>query len=58
MSSAHQEPDYMKIFAILTILTVVEVGITYLPLAKIVIALSLIILAVAKAVLVVYLLRA
>ncbi len=52
MSSAHQEPDYMKIFFALTVLTAVEVGIIYLPIGKLAIAIALILLALGKAALV------
>jgi cytochrome c oxidase subunit 4 len=46
---AHEEPNYMAIFYWLFALTVVEIGVIYLPLAKVAIAVLLIGLATSKA---------
>lgn len=51
-NSEHVERPYMKVFAWLGIITLVEVGITFLPIAKLIIILFLIALAVSKALLV------
>jgi caa(3)-type oxidase subunit IV len=51
-TTAHSHPNYLRIFWILLVLTVVEVGIVYLGLPKILLASLLIILAVWKAALV------
>jgi cytochrome c oxidase subunit 4 len=48
----HPEPNYMLVFILLAVLTGVEVGIVFLPLAKIFIGLMLVILAFTKAVMV------
>ncbi len=45
----HEDPNYLAIFGWLFALTVVEVGIIYLPLPKLMIAAGLVILAVVKA---------
>jgi len=52
MSMTHKEPNYMMVFFALFVLTVVEVGIVYVPLSKFVIAVMLILLALVKAALV------
>ena len=52
MSSTHKEPNYMMVFLALTILTILEVGVVFMPLAKVVIAVSLILMALVKAALV------
>ncbi len=52
MTDNHQEPNYMGVFYLLAVLTVVEIGIIYVPIAKLIIAFMLVILAVAKAALV------
>jgi cytochrome c oxidase subunit 4 len=52
MSATHQEPNYMHVFYALAILTAVEIGVVFLPIAKLVIAAMLIILALVKAALV------
>jgi len=49
---AHEERRYLQIFLILGILTVLEVGVIYMPIPHFVIATSLIILAATKAALV------
>jgi cytochrome c oxidase subunit IV len=48
----HAHPNYMAIFWWLAILTVVEVGVIYLPLSKVTIAVLLCVLALTKAALV------
>ena len=45
----HEDPNYLAIFGWLFALTVVEVGIIYLPVPKLMIAAGLVILAVVKA---------
>jgi len=49
---AHEERRYLQIFFILGILTVLEVGVIYMPIPHFTIVLSLILLAVVKATLV------
>lgn len=51
-AQAHQEPNYMNIFWALTALTVLEVGVTYVPIPKLMIAGSLVLMACVKAALV------
>lgn len=51
-AAGHKHPDYMKIFWALTILTIVELAVVFLPMAKLVIGAALVVLAVWKAVLV------
>jgi cytochrome c oxidase subunit IV len=51
-TAEHQHPNYMAIFWYLAILTVVEIGVIYLPLGKFTIGALLCALALAKAVLV------
>jgi caa(3)-type oxidase subunit IV len=51
-STTHSHPNYLRIFWILLVLTIVEVGITFLHLPKMLLASLLIILAVWKAALV------
>jgi caa(3)-type oxidase subunit IV len=51
-STTHEHPNYLRIFWILLVLTIVEVGITFLHLPKMLLASLLIILAVWKAALV------
>jgi len=48
----HEEPNYMNIFWALTVLTVLEVGVVYLPMTKLVIGFLLVALACTKAALV------
>jgi cytochrome c oxidase subunit 4 len=50
--TTHSEPNYMGVFWWLLILTIIEIAVIYLPMAKLVIAILLIVLAVTKAVLV------
>lgn len=52
MSAMHQEPNYMNIFYALTVLTAVEIGVVFVPMAKVIIAVMLVLLALAKAALV------
>jgi caa(3)-type oxidase subunit IV len=51
-SGAHAQNNYIKIFIILSVLTAVEVGITFLGLSKALLAVLLVSLAVWKAALV------
>ena len=50
--TAHKHPNYMAIFWYLAILTVIEIGVIYLPLGKFTIGVLLCALALAKAALV------
>lgn len=50
--TTHAEPNYLGVFWWLLALTILEVAVVYMPLAKIVIAAILVTLAVTKAVLV------
>ncbi len=50
--TTHKEPNYIGVFWWLLILTIIEIGVIYTPLAKLVIAILLISLAVSKAALV------
>ena len=50
--TAHPEPNYMGVFWWLLALTIVEVAVIYLPIAKFAITIMLITMAVTKAVLV------
>jgi len=49
MAEAHKSPNYMAIFGWLFVLTVIEIGVIYLPVVKLVIAILLISCAVSKA---------
>jgi len=51
-STAHSHHNYIKIFVILTVLTVIEIGVTFLGLPKMIVATLLVFLAVWKAALV------
>jgi cytochrome c oxidase subunit IV len=51
-ATAHKEPNYIGVFWWLLILTILEVVVVYLPIAKMVIAAMLVTLAVTKAALV------
>ena len=51
-STAHSQNNYIKIFIILSVLTVIEVGITFLGLPKMLLASLLVFFAVWKAALV------
>jgi cytochrome c oxidase subunit IV len=51
-AAPHAEPNYMAIFWYLLVLTIAEVGVTYLPLGKVVIGALLVAMALGKAALV------
>ncbi len=51
-STAHSQNNYIKIFILLSVLTVIEVGLTFLGLPKMLLATLLVIFAVWKATLV------
>ena len=46
---AHKEPNYIGVFWWLLVLTVMEVAVVYMPLAKMVIAILLVAMAISKA---------
>ncbi len=48
-NEAHAEPNYLAVFGWLFVLTVIEVGVIFLPIPKLLIAASLVILAAVKA---------
>jgi len=50
--AAHKQPNYIGVFWWLLVLTVIEICVIYLPIAKFAIAVMLIVLAVTKAALV------
>jgi len=50
--AAHKEPNYIGVFWWLLALTIIEIGVIYLPIAKFAIAIMLVVLAVTKAALV------
>ena len=49
MTDHHIEPNYMKVFYWLGVLTVIEIGVIYMPIAKLIIAFMLVSMALAKA---------
>jgi len=49
MVETHKSPNYMAIFWWLFVLTVIEIAVIYMPVAKLVIAILLVSLAVSKA---------
>jgi cytochrome c oxidase subunit 4 len=51
-TTTHDEPNYMGVFWWLLTLTIIEIAVIYLPIAKLAIAIMLIVLAVTKAALV------
>ncbi len=51
-ATTHEEPNYMGVFWWLLVLTILEVGVIYVPMAKLAIAVLLIVMAVTKAALV------
>jgi cytochrome c oxidase subunit 4 len=51
-TTTHDEPNYMGVFWWLLILTIIEIAVIYVPIAKLAIAIMLIVLAVTKAALV------
>jgi len=50
--AAHKQPNYIGVFWWLLVLTIIEIAVIYLPIAKFAIAVMLIVLAVTKAALV------
>ena len=50
--SDHKEPNYMGVFYLLAILTAVEVGVVFVPMSKLLIAIALVGMALVKAALV------
>jgi len=46
---AHKEPNYMGVFWWLLILTVMEIAVVYMPMAKMAIAILLVAMAISKA---------
>ena len=52
MATAHAEPNYIGVFWWLLALTIIEIAVIYMPLAKLVIAILLVSLAISKAALV------
>jgi len=51
-ATTHKEPNYIGVFWWLLILTIIEIGVIYTPLTKLVIAILLVSLAISKAALV------
>jgi len=51
-TTSHKEPNYMGVFWWLLILTIIEIGVIYVPIAKIAIVIMLVALAISKAALV------
>jgi cytochrome c oxidase subunit IV len=51
-TTAHKEPNYIGVFWWLLVLTIIEIGVIYMPIAKLAIAVMLISLAISKAALV------
>ncbi len=49
MVEAHKSPNYMAIFGWLFVLTVTEIGVIYMPIARLAIVILLVSLAVSKA---------
>lgn len=49
MAQAHTEPNYMGVFYTLTVLTALEIGATFLPIARLLIGILLVGLAMTKA---------
>jgi len=52
MAATYKEPNYMAVFGALSVLTVLEIGVIYLPIGKLIIGVALILLALTKAALV------
>lgn len=50
--SDHKEPNYMGVFYLLAALTALEIGVVFVPIAKLIVAIALIGLALVKATLV------
>jgi cytochrome c oxidase subunit IV len=51
-AAAHKEPNYMAVFWWLLVLTIIELAVIYMPLARLAIVVMLVVLAVTKAALV------
>jgi cytochrome c oxidase subunit IV len=51
-AAAHKEPNYMAVFWWLLVLTIIELVVIYMPLARLAIIVMLVVLAVTKATLV------
>ncbi|HXG53315.1 MAG TPA: cytochrome C oxidase subunit IV family protein [candidate division Zixibacteria bacterium] len=51
-TTTHREPNYIGVFWWLLVLTIIEIGVIYLPLAKVAVAALLVALAISKAALV------
>ncbi len=49
MATTHKDPNYMAIFWWLFALTIIEIGVIYMPIAKVIIVILLISLALSKA---------
>ncbi len=49
MTTAHKEPNYIAVFRWLLALTIIEIGVIYLPLARLAIGILLVGLALSKA---------
>jgi len=49
MTDSHEKPNYMRMLYLLAALTVVEIGVIYLPLSKLTIGIILISMALVKA---------
>jgi len=49
---AHPEPNYFAVIVVLTVLTVIEIGMTYMPMSKLFIGILLVGLALTKAIIV------
>lgn len=49
MATAHKEPNYIGVFWWLLALTIIEIGVIYMPLARLVIGILLVGLALSKA---------
>lgn len=49
MASTHKDPNYMAIFWWLAALTVIEIGVIYTPMARLLIGILLVSLAISKA---------
>lgn len=52
MATAHKEPNYIGVFWWLLALTIIEIAVIYMPMAKLIIVILLIVLAFTKAALV------
>ncbi len=52
MATAHREPNYMSVFWWLLALTIIEIAVIYMPVARLIVVMLLVGLALSKAVLV------